>query len=112
MPFYNVSDDGTKNGAATEKIATIDLQFIGPKAEDIAQSVALWPLRADVAQALKTVQGALLPCDMEARSSNFYQDGANTVLAWNVQIKVLWWQVIDSNQGRMPQTALNGNLSK
>jgi len=112
MPFYNVSTDGMTNGVVTEKIASIDLQFVGPQAETIAQSVALWPLRQDVADALKTVQGALLNTDMEARSSNFYQDGANNVVAWNVSIKVLWFQGIDTTQGRMPIATLNGTIQK
>lgn len=112
LPFYNKSTDGQVNGAITEKIATIDLQFVGPQAEQIAQNVALWPLRSDVAAQFKTVQGALLPDDLEARSSNFYQDGNNSVIAWNVSIRILWYSILDTTQGKMPQTTLNGVVYK
>ena len=55
VAFYDEgTDKGTPvNGAATEKIATIDLQFVGEKAEELANSVALWTLRGDVEEELK-----------------------------------------------------------
>ena len=110
VPFYTAGSN--VNRATVEKIATIDLQFVGPQSEDIAQSVALWPLRSDVADAFKTVNGALMLDNMEAVSSIFYQAGNNTVLAWNVTIRVLWYQQIDTNQARMPALILGGNINK
>lgn len=107
-PFYH-DNDGT-NTAAVEKISTIDLQFVGPQSETIANSVAMWPLRTDVQEQFRSINGSLLLDEMEARSSNFYQDGANNVLAWNVTIRVMWYDTIDTSQGPMPLVGLNGRI--
>ena len=111
-PFYN---EGTTlnqkvNGVAVLKIAEIDLQFVGPQSEELANSVAMWPLRSDVKAQFETVHGAIMNDQYDAISSNFMQDGNNTVLAWNVSIKVLWYSIIDTNQGLMPQITLNGKV--
>jgi len=110
LPFYH-----TENGRSlvtAEKIATIDLQFVGPQSEEIAQSVALWPLRSDVARVLKTVQGALLPDDMTARSTPFHQDGTNNVVSWNVTIRILWYSVQETGQAAMPGVTLEGTMNR
>ena len=105
VPFYHATSDSV-NGVAVEKIATIDLQFVGPQSEEIAQSVAFWPFRADVKAQFEKVQGAIMNDDMEARSSTFYQAGNNSVIAWNVTIKVLWYDIINTTQGSMPNLVL------
>lgn len=110
VPFYTKEDQ--TNCVCVSKIAEIDLQFVGPDSEDIAQSIAAWPLRSDVQQQLQTVQGALLHDDLTATSSIFYQDGNNTVLAWNVHIRVNWISITETNQGPMQQITLNGSLNK
>lgn len=112
VPFYNTSDNGTTNGVTVEKIATIDLQFVGPQSEAIAQSVAFWPLRADVATQFAKVHGSIMNDTMDALSSPFYQDGNNTVVAWNVTIKVLHYSLIDTNQSRFPETLLGGKVNR
>ena len=110
VPFYAKSKDGKINSAATQKIATIDLQFVGEQAEEIAQSVAFWSLREDVQRAFADVRGALMYSGMQAQSSPFFQDGLNTVTAWNVTIRVLWYHVMDTAQDRMPPFSAGGNI--
>lgn len=112
VPFYTSGNDGKTNCAVTEKIATIDLQFVGTQSEELAQSVALWPLRSDVQDAFAEVRGAVMNDSMEAVSSNFYQDGNNTVLAWNVTFRVLWYHVIDTAQGKMEAVLMDGKINK
>ena len=107
-PFY--VSDGKINSVATEKIATVALQFVGMQAEEIAQSVAFWPLRSDVQKAFKAVRGAIMNDATEAISSPFYQDGNNAVVAWNVTFKVLWYQLIDTTQKKMDTVVLSGKL--
>lgn len=117
-PFYNVGEQTVNNakqkinGVAVLKIADIDLQFVGPQSEELAASVAAWPLRTDVAAQFKTVQGAILNGEFDAISSPFMQDGNNTVLAWNTTIRVQWYSIIDTNQGAMPMVNLNGKIIK
>lgn len=98
------------NRAFVNKIANIDLQFVGPQAEELAQSVAYWPSRADVAEALAGIGGAIMYTDMDARSASFYQDGANNVLSWNVSIKVHWVQEMYTGQGPITGADLGGNI--
>lgn len=101
----------TTNRALVNKIATIDLQFVGPQAEELAQSVALWPSRTDVAREFAKVNGAILYTDMDARSASFYQDGANTVLSWNVSIKVHWVQEMFTGQGPITGATVSGTIN-
>lgn len=114
VPFYNEGkDNGTPvNGVAVLKIAEIDLQFVGPQSEDLANSVAMWPFRSDVKEQLEAVHGAIMNDEYDAVSSPFYQEGANTVTAWNTSFKVLWYSILDTNQGPMPQLTLNGDIRK
>lgn len=113
-PFYETGTNLNQkvNSVAVQKIAEIDLQFVGPRSEELANSVAMWPLRSDVKAQFQTVQGAIMNGEYDAVSSNFMQDGNNTVLAWNVSFKVLWYSILDTNQGIMPQVTLNGKIIK
>lgn len=118
VPFYNVGEQSsgqttTKvNGVAVLKIAEIDLQFVGPQSEDLANSIAMWPFRTDVATQFKTVQGAIMNDEYDAISSPFMQDGNNTVMAWNTTVRVLWYSIADTNQGPMPSITFTGKIKK
>lgn len=111
-PFYNEGNNSGQpvNGVAVLKIAEIDLQFVGPQSEELAQSVSMWPFRSDVKAEFQKVQGAIMTDEYDAISSHFHQDGANTVMAWNTTIRVLWYSILDTNQGRMPALDLQGNV--
>lgn len=114
VPFY---DKGTDNGSAVNvvtvlKMAEIDLQFVGPKSEELANSVALWPLRSDVQTQFKKVHGAIMNDEYDAVSSPFYQEGGNTVTAWNVPVKVLWYSIMDTEQGTMPALTFEGSINR
>lgn len=116
VPFYNegnATQNNTTtpiNGVSVLKIAEIDLQFVGPQSEDLANSVAAWPFRSDVKTQFKTVHGAIMNDEYDAISSHFHQDGANTVMAWNTTIRVLWYSISDTGQGRMPTLTLEGRV--
>lgn len=107
-PYF--SEGKTGNRVLVDKIATIDLQFVGPQAEAIAQSVAYWPNRVDVARAFAGTQGAVMYTDMEAKSVGFYQEGANNVLSWNTSFKVHWVQVLDTGQTRITGADISGEI--
>ena len=117
-PFYNEGSDTVNNtttpvnGVAVLKIADIDLQFVGPKSEELANSVAAWPLRSDVKTQFAKVHGAIMNDAYDAVSSAFYQEGANTVMAWNTTIRVQWYSILDTTQGPMPELTLNGRVIK
>lgn len=113
-PFYN---EGTENGRVTNaaailKVAEIELQFVGPQSEELAQSVSLWPLRNDVVREFKKVHGSILFEDNTAYSSYFSQDGSNDVTAWNVTVRVLWYSLMETGQGKMPAVTIDGKIIK
>ena len=116
VPFYQVGQTTANqittpvNSVAVLKIAEIDLQFVGPQSEELANSVAMWPFRSDVKKEFAKVHGAIMNDEFDAISSPFYQEGANTVTAWNVPIRVLWYSILDTNQGNMPLLNLHGNI--
>lgn len=111
-PYYEDTTDrqGAKNTVCIEKIADIELQFIGPDSESIAQSVCLWPLRGDVKAQFKTVQGAVMYDDYTAVSSFFAQEGLNTITAWNVTFRVLWIQTLDTTQNKLTDASISGQI--
>ena len=115
-PFYNEGSVTQQsittpvNGVAVLKIAEIDLQFVGPQSEELANSVAMWPFRSDVKSEFQKVHGAIMNDEYDAISSYFHQDGANTVMAWNTTIRVLWYSILDTSQGPMPALTLEGNV--
>lgn len=111
-PFYDEGNNSGQpvNGVAVLKIAEIDLQFVGPQSEELAQSVSMWPFRSDVKAEFQKVHGAIMTDEYDAISSYFHQDGANTVMAWNTTIQVLWYSILDTSQGPMPALTLEGNV--
>jgi hypothetical protein len=112
LPFYDAGTEGNtqKNAGAVLKIADIDLQFVGPQSEQLANSVAFWSLRSDVQEQLEQVHGAILNDEYDAISSIFSQDGNNTVMAWNTSIRVQWYDILETNQGRMPGLIFDGKI--
>jgi hypothetical protein len=112
LPFYDAGTEGNtqKNAGAVLKIADIDLQFVGPQSEQLANSVAFWSLRSDVQEQLEQVHGAILNDEYDAISSIFMQDGNNTVMAWNTSIRVQWYDILETNQGRMPGLIFDGKI--
>ena len=112
-PFYDEGKNNGQpvNGVAVLKIAEIDLQFVGPQSEELANSIAMWPFRSDVKSEFQKVHGAIMNDEYDAVSSIFHQDGGNTVTAWNVpNVKVLWYSLQDTDQGAMPYINLNGKI--
>ena len=110
-PFYQEIEDGV-NTAVVLKVASVELQFVGPLSEQLAQSVSFWPLRTDVKEALANVHGAILYENMEAIPSDFYQEGNNTVIAWNIpDVKILWYDTLDTNQKPITTIELGGQIN-
>lgn len=110
-PFYKELTKGV-NSVVSLKIATIELQFVGPASEQLAQSVALWPLRGDVTTQLSTVHGSIMQEDLTAIPSDFYQDGSNTVIAWNVpSLKIIWYDILDTNQNVLTTIETGGQIN-
>lgn len=94
------------------KLAEIELQIVGKDSERIAQSLSTWTLRADVKEALAKVHGSIMYEDLTATSSDFYQDGRNTVVAWNIpNMKILWYDCYETSQNVLTEITLGGNVN-
>jgi hypothetical protein len=110
-PFYMELEDGV-NSAIILKIASIELQFVGPRSEELAQSVALWPLRGDVQAQFAQIKGSVMYSDYTAVSSDFYQDGLNTVVAWNIpDLRVLWYDSMETSQKPIKTIDIGGRTN-
>lgn len=110
-PFYRETAEG-ENSACVLKIASVELQFVGPESEELAQSVAMWPLRGDVREALQNVNGSIMYEDYTAIPSDFYQEGNNTVTAWNVpDIKILWYDTLATSQKPLTTIETGGQVN-
>lgn len=111
VPYYKELTDGV-NSVVTLKLAEIELQFVGPQSEQLAQSVAFWPLRTDVQEQLAQVHGSIMQEDFTAIPSDFYQNGNNTVVAWNIpDIKILWYDTMETTQSVLKTIETGGKIN-
>lgn len=115
-PYYVETTSDTQgatpeNSVCVQKIASIELQFVGPDSEELAQSISMWPLRGDVKEQFAAVHGSVMYEDYTAIPSDFYQDGENTVLAWNVpDLKILWFDLLATSQKTLKTIEIGGQI--
>lgn len=93
-----VALDTETNWSVAHKIASISLQFVGDVAEDLANSVVHWLHNSAVQDAWAAYDGRLMASSGAVTVTDFDQQGANTVLAYNVRIEVVYADEIDSGQ--------------
>lgn len=110
-PIYRELEEN-KNSLCVLKLAEIELQIVGKDSERIAQSISAWAVREDVKEEFAKVHGSIMYEDLTATSSDFYQDGRNTVIAWNIpNLKVLWYDCYETNQQKLNNISLGGNVN-
>jgi len=83
------------------ELVSIDLQFVGPIAEQLANSVMHWPKRADVAEAFSVVSGVVRDDKIRVISSWFKQEGLNTVYSYNTSFRLYCANVAVSTAERL-----------
>jgi len=103
------------------KIAIVQLRFVGEKAEEWANSVNHWSLRQDVIEELNAYRGQLMaesnPVITEeffqsgSKSTAYHQTGNNTVLCYNIQIRILWTSVLETSQQLVETVTLGGEIN-
>lgn len=73
----------------------LELQFVGPDAEALAQSVSLWTTRSDIHALFDTYHAQIAFSGLGAYEvSNFTQNGLNSILAFNVRLSIQWANMI------------------
>jgi hypothetical protein len=83
---------------ASYNIAKIELQFIGVRAEEYANSIQFFPDRQDVVDELEDCEGVVMQNDFKVYPTDYIQDGLNSVLSWNVNFKIEWTKKQPVNQ--------------
>ena len=92
------ASDGVKNYSVVHKTAQLTLQFVGDQAEDLANSIAHWSHRQDVADGFSAYDAKVFADSGDVIVSDFDQQGVNTVYAYNVRVRIVWADEIDSGQ--------------
>jgi len=86
---YDIDDDGNYfDILVTQIITDIELNFIGTRAEETANSIKDWNQREDVYDEFLDVNGALMNTLCDPRTFDYIQEGMNTVTGWAVNIKI------------------------
>lgn len=98
LPMLLETTDETKMASVVWMIGKVELQFVGKRAEEIAQTVPHWIHRRDVKDAFASIGAELMADDAYYRVHTYYQDGLNTQLAFGVSLKVLHSTVIETTQ--------------
>jgi hypothetical protein len=97
VPFLQESDANIQTSITWFK-GWAELQFMGIRGEDIAQSVPHWPHRADVKLAFGAINAELMTTDLSYKTYSYYQDGLNSVLAYRVTLNILHSSCIETAQ--------------
>ena len=111
MPFLAMSTKMVEEVEAhieesvTVYISTVTLQIVGTLAETLAQSVAHWMNRTDVSEAFDLIDASIIASTYDYTVLDFYQDGANNVLSYNVKFRVQWTSVVQSTADTLLRTA-------
>lgn len=93
-PYTQDNGDGTYE-RTVPMIGTLELQFVGPDAETLAQSCSLWVTRPDIVTLFDDNYAQLAYEDFgQYEVSNFTQAGLNNILAYNVRGKIQWANMI------------------
>jgi hypothetical protein len=109
MP-YMMQDTNTK--VISQHLTAIDLQIVGVLSEQWAQSVSLWPMRADVETIFKDIGCVVLADNLgQYNVSTFIQDGRNSVLAYNVRFNLISQIEITASQEKITSAAFTYTLN-
>lgn len=108
--FYEDEDDGCVSTTYCE--VPVRLQIVGAQAEAMAQSIAHWPNRLDVMAALEDLGvQPILEGFGRYDVSDFFQDGGNSVWAYNVTFRLLEENQVVTEQTLIETADLGGALN-
>lgn len=109
--YYDPLTDGSGNVSTVNMFSDIEVQLVGLQAEYGAQSMAHWGHRSDIENFLMASGMALIPGGLgKYIRTNFKQDGANTVWAYNAKFTIHWLSEISSQQQILTQVILPSGI--
>lgn len=88
-------------------VSSVDLQIVGTRAEELSASTAHWLRRQDVLNAFELIDASLMAENFSYYVLDFYQDGGNNILSYNVSFRVIWESVIEPEDSGDPLTTAN-----
>ena len=113
MPYFEGDTDDSSGEPETvsvaQSVARIALQFVGPDGEIVADSVKHWPKRSDVDAQLARVSGSLFS-DIVKTPIDFAQEGANTIIAWTVRLRIRWASILATPQQKITSVQVTGEV--
>lgn len=91
-------------------VFTLHLQCIGKKAEQFMLTTLFWDEREDIRKMLFDLNCILLETPRTIVSSPYFQDGANTILAYETVFKISCALTNEEELPPMPDLVLEGSL--
>lgn len=88
-------------------VSKVDLQIVGTRAEELSISTVHWLKRQDVITAFEAIGASLMAEDFSYYVLDFYQDGGNNILSYNVSFRVIWESVLEPEDSGDPLTTAN-----
>jgi hypothetical protein len=113
IPYTIPTNDKTNLLDVVMYISEIDLQLVGSNAQYIAESMSHWLHRADVQAAFSALDAQLMADRFDYTVTDFFQEGENSVLAYNVRFRLQWTSsiVVYSTGGTLVTSAtISGTL--
>jgi hypothetical protein len=109
----NPTDEEDPPLSMVPNISYVELQFVGTMAEALAQSVQHWLHMPLVADTFGADNAQVMAQDLgKYNVSNFYQDGENTVLAYNTTVGIQWANVLASTQDQLISAEMGGTVEE
>jgi hypothetical protein len=109
-PFYREDEDGAVSSAHCE--VPVRLQIVGKQAEVMAQSIINWPNRMDVLDALEALGAQpILEGFGKYTVTDFFQEGGNTVWAYNVTFRLIEEIQAETTQVQILTSEMGGSLN-
>jgi len=91
-------------------ISVVDLQIVGAGSEELAQSFMHWPARADVATFFGNHECTLMDTELGYTVTEFYQDGVNDIVAYNIRLNIAWINRQAINQTVVTEVSVTGDV--
>lgn len=110
LPHY-VADSTPANWSVQHKRARLVLQFVGTDAKRLASSVGHWVLRQSAQDQFALVDGRIMGDSGRVRATDFYQDGENTVKAYNTSVGIIYASEIETGQDVVTEVDFQGVVS-
>jgi hypothetical protein len=94
-------------------MSDIELQIVGPEAENIALSIQHWLNRSDIVMLFDSYHAQLCADGLgDFTVSNFTQDGLNTIFAYNTRFRVQWSNMMNVVETQVDVTpTISGTLT-